>query len=518
MSVSTQINSPDIPAQYVRHKGLLMLAVMGATIIQILDTTIANVAIPHMQSSLGATQDTITWVLTSYIIASAVAMPITGYLADRFGSRRLFILSVGGFILTSMLCGIANSLMTMVVFRIFQGLCAAFIGPLSQTIMLDINAPSKQQKAMAMWGMGILVAPILGPMIGGWLTENYSWRWCFYINLPIGIPTLAVLWWLLPSRDIVARKLDISAFFLLALGLATLQLMLDRGQQQNWFSSWEILIEAGVAISALWMFIVLQSTAQRPMFDRGVFADRNFLTAMNFMLIIGLMMFGIFALLPPMLQRLYGYSVLDTGILLAPRGVGILLSMFVASRFSGKVDPRILIGTGFIITAISLSMMTKWSLEMDWHPIVWAGLIQGIGMGFIFIPMNGIAFSTLSSKFRTDGASLLYLFRSIGGSMGISAMTSLLAYNLQSSHADLATHITATSMDTIDPTTVDRFGVIGDTAMMLVNTEINRQAAMIAYLDDFWVIMILLFVCAPLVLLLKPPTVQQGQSAPAIMD
>jgi MFS transporter, DHA2 family, multidrug resistance protein len=518
MSPSTPTSNHDVPAQHVRHKGLLTIAVMGATIIQILDTTIANVAIPHMQSSLGATQDTITWVLTSYIIASAVAMPMTGYLADRFGSRRLFLMGVSGFILASMLCGIATNLSSMVMFRIFQGICAAFIGPLSQTIMLDINAPSKQQKAMAVWGMGIMIAPIFGPMIGGWLTESYNWRWCFYINLPIGIPTLVLLWWLLPSREILVRKLDISAFFLLAIGLATLQLMLDRGQQQDWFNSWEILIEAGIALSAIWMFIILQSTAANPMFDRRLFSDRNFLTSMNFMLIVGLMMFGIFALLPPMLQRLFGYSVLDTGILLAPRGIGILLSMLVASRLTGKVDPRIIIGSGFIITAISLSMMTGWSLEMDWHSVVWTGLIQGIGMGLVFIPLNGIAFSTLSPKLRTDGSSLLYLFRSIGGSMGISAMTSLLGYNLQSSHADLAAHITATSMDTVDASTLDRFGSVGDAAMLLLNAEINRQAAMIAYLDDFWVMMILLFVCAPMVLLLKPPATQKSQSAPAIME
>jgi MFS transporter, DHA2 family, multidrug resistance protein len=495
-----------------------MLAVMGATIIQILDSTIANVAIPHMQSSLGATQDTITWVLTSYIIATAVAMPITGYLADRFGSRRLFLFAVSGFIMASMLCGIANNVETMVAFRIFQGICAAFIGPLSQTIMLDINAPSKQQRAMAMWGMGIMIAPILGPMIGGWLTENYSWRWCFYINLPIGIPTLLVLWWLLPSRAIVVRKLDIGGFLLLALGLATLQLMLDRGQLKDWFNSWEILLEGGVAISALWMFIILQSTLHKPMFDRGLFADRNLLTSLGFMFIVGLMMFGVFALLPPMLQRLYGYSVLDTGLLLAPRGLGILVSMMIATWLSGKLDTRITIGSGFIVTAVSLFMMTGWSLEMDWHNIVWTGLVQGIGMGLVFIPLNGIAFSTLSPALRTDGASLMYIFRNLGGSMGISVMTSLLAQNLQTSHTDLSAHITATSMNVIDPSTIDRFGTIGEAALMLLDAEINRQAAMIAYLDDFWIMMITVFVCVPFVLLLKPIKALAGKQSHAVVE
>ena len=238
MSASTPISNPLDQAAYpVKNKALLTLAVMGATIIQILDSTIANVAIPHMQTSLGATMDTITWVLTSYIIASAVAMPITGWLSDRIGSRNLFLGAVAGFILASMLCGIATSLTEMVAFRIFQGVCAAFIGPLSQTILLDINKPSDAPRAMSIWGMGIMIAPILGPMIGGWLTENYNWRWVFYINLPIGIPTLAILWWLLPSRPINRRQLDRFGFAMLAIGLATLQLLVDRGQQEDWLQS-----------------------------------------------------------------------------------------------------------------------------------------------------------------------------------------------------------------------------------------------------------------------------------------
>jgi DHA2 family multidrug resistance protein len=259
MSASTPISNPlDQPAYPVKNKALLTLAVMGATIIQILDSTIANVAIPHMQTSLGATMDTITWVLTSYIVASAVAMPITGWLADRIGSRNLFLGAVAGFILASMLCGIATSLTEMVAFRIFQGVCAAFIGPLSQTIMLDINKPSETPRAMSIWGMGIMIAPILGPMIGGWLTENYNWRWVFYINLPIGIPTLALLWWLLPTRPINRRELDRFGFAMLAIGLATLQLLLDRGQQEDWLQSWEIIIELLVVVAALWMFVMHQ--------------------------------------------------------------------------------------------------------------------------------------------------------------------------------------------------------------------------------------------------------------------
>jgi MFS transporter, DHA2 family, multidrug resistance protein len=488
----------------VKHRGLLMLAVMGASIIQILDSTIANVAIPHMQTSLGATQDSVTWVLTSYIIASAVSMPITGWLSDRIGSRRLFLLAVTGFILTSMLCGAAANLSQMVIFRIFQGICGAFIGPLSQTILLDINPPERAPKAMAIWGMGIMIAPILGPVIGGWLTESYNWRWVFYINLPIGIPTLLLLWWLLPSRTLVRRRLDLLGFSLLALGLATLQLMLDRGQHVDWFQSWEIWIECIIAVSALWMFLVHQLTAEKPMFSRDLIANRNFLTALGFMVLIGMMMFGIFALFPPMLQSLFGYSVLDTGILLAPRGVGILISMFIASRLAGKLDARIIVASGFILTAYSLWEMTHWSLEMDWHPVVITGLIQGLGMGFVFIPMNALAFATLAPNLRTDGSSLLYLLRSLGGSMGISVMTTALARNIQVSHEDLAGHVTAYSMSSVDPSSADRLGTAGEAALRILDGEITRQAAMIAYLDDFTLMMFAVLICIPFVMLLKP--------------
>lgn len=518
MSASTPISNPlDQPAYPVKNKALLTIAVMGATIIQILDSTIANVAIPHMQTSLGATMDTITWVLTSYIVASAVAMPITGWLADRIGSRNLFLGAVAGFILASMLCGIATSLTEMVAFRIFQGVCAAFIGPLSQTILLDINRPSEAPRAMSIWGMGIMIAPILGPMIGGWLTENYNWRWVFYINLPIGIPTFAVLWWLLPSRPINRRQLDRFGFAMLAIGLATLQLLLDRGQQEDWLQSWEIIIELLVVLAAFWIFVIHQITTRRPLFERLLVTDRNFFISLNMMLLVGLMMFGIFALLPPMLQNLYGYSVYDTGVLLAPRGVGILLAMFIAAKLTGKIDPRLIIFSGFLITAASMWIMTTWSLQMDWHWVVYTGLFQGFGMGFVFIPLNGVAFSTLPMRLRTDGSALLYLFRSLGGSFGISIMTTMLARNMQTSHEDLASHITASSMNAIDPSAADRLGTFGEAALQLVNLEVNRQAAMIAYLDDFKLMMILLIIISPMVFFLKPGKPASGQQ-PLLAD
>lgn len=489
----------------VRYRGLLMVAVMGASIMQILDTTIANVAIPHMQSALGATSETVTWVLTSYILASAIAMPITGWLADRIGRRELFLAAITGFIIASMACGAAQSLEQMVLFRFLQGVSAAFIGPLSQSVMLDINPPDKQARAMSIWGMGIMVGPILGPLLGGWLTESVNWRWVFYVNLPVGLLTIAMMWALLPATKKSDRKFDLFGFSMLALGLASLQLMLDRGAHLDWFDSIEIWIELGVAVACLWMFLVHMFSARAPLFSRTMLGDRNLVTAMGFMVVIGVVMFASMALLPPMLQNLFGWPVIDTGVVLAVRGIGILISMWFAGQMLGKIDARWMVGSGLLIAAYSLWQMSHWSLEMGMQPVIISGVVQGLGMGLIFIPLNTMAFATIAPQYRTDGSSLLNLLRSIGASVGISVVTTLLGANIQTSHEDMAAHITNSSVSLIDASTADRFGIVGDTALAMVNAEINRQAAMVAYVDDFWLMMWITLASVPLVLLLRPP-------------
>jgi len=482
----------------------LIIGVMAATLLQILDTTIANVAIPHMQSSLGATVDSVTWVLTSYIIASAVALPLTGWLADRVGARRLFIVAVAGFIIASMLCGLAQNLEEMVAFRALQGVMGAFIMPLGQAFMLDTTPQSKHPQIMSVWSMGIMIGPILGPILGGWLTEVANWRWVFYVNLPIGALSLFLLVTCLPHREQTRRRFDLLGFSFLAIGLVALQLMLDRGTQLDWFASREIWLYAILSASACWMVVVHFKTTNNPMFETRLFADRNFSIALSFMLVIGVVMFAVMALLPPMLQNLFGYGVVDTGMVLMPRGVGILVSMQLSGQLMRyNVDARAMVVCGFVICAYSLWQMAHWSLAVDQEQIIISGLIQGLGMGLVFIPLQITAFATLPPHLRTDGSSLLNLFRSLGASIGISLMTAILGGNIQTMHEVLGGHVTAATGNFVDVSTIDRFQSMGDVVLRAVDAEVNRQAAMIAYVNDFYLMMWITLAAVPFVLLMR---------------
>lgn len=497
----------DVAQLPVENHLLLIVGVMAATLLQVLDITIANVAIPHMQSTLGATPDTISWVLTSYIIASAVAMPITGWLSDRVGSRRLFIWSVAGFVLASMLCGMAQNLEEMVIFRALQGVAGAFIAPLSQAALLDTTRPSKQASIIALWGMGVMIGPILGPVLGGWITENWSWRWVFYVNVPVGALCLVILLAELPSRELVRRRFDLFGFALIAVCLSCLQLLLDRGTHLDWFASTETWIYAFLILSSAWVAAIHFTTAPQPLFDRHLFANVNFVISLLFMLVIGVVMFATMALLPPMLQGLFAYDVVDTGMVLMPRGVGVLISMQLSGLLMRKgVDARWIVSAGFLIGAWSLWQMAGWSLDVDRYHIVISGLIQGLGIGLVFIPLNASAFATLPPRLRTDGSSLLNLTRSVGSSIGISVMMTLLSRNLQTSHSELAGHITPAITGMLDLSSLQRFQRYGEAGLQIADALVTRQAAMIAYIDDFWLMMWLSLASVPLVLLMRRST------------
>src|SRR5579871_362450 len=440
MSATVSAVTPAAPA--TPHRTMITVSVMLASIMQALDNTIANVALPHMQGSLGATQDQMTWVLTSYIIAAAIMTPLSGWLASRFGRKLVFQISIVGFTIASALCGIAQSLPEIVLARLLQGLCGAALIPLSQAILLDINTPQTHAKAMAIWVMGVTVGPILGPALGGWLTDNYNWRWVFYINVPFGV--LSFLGLLTFLRETPRRKLrfDFFGFVSLSLAIGALQLMLDRGQLKDWFGSTEICIYAIVAATAFYLFMVHSLTSREPFISPSLFKDRNFLTGNIFIFVVGLVLFATLALMPPLLQELMGYPVVTTGLVTAPRGIGTFVAMFLYSRVSSRLDTRLIIAAGFGLTAFSLWQMTHFDLQMGSSLIVWSGVVQGVGTGLVFVPLATITFATLMPQFRNEGTAVFSLLRNLGSSIGISAVETLLVRNTQTLHASLAAHVT----------------------------------------------------------------------------
>jgi DHA2 family multidrug resistance protein len=489
------------PAVAVKHRGLLTVALMLATVMQVLDTTIANVALPHMASSLGAAQNEITWVLTSYIVAAAIATPLTGWLSDRMGQKQLFVLSVIGFTGASLLCGIATSLDEMVLFRIVQGLCGAIIAPLAQTVMLNINPRERVGQAMAIYGAGIMVGPIIGPTLGGWLTETLNWRWVFLVNLPVGILTVFMLFIYMPNTEIKRRPFDFFGFGMLALAVGALQLMLDRGADVGWFEATEVWIYLGLVITGAWVFVVHCATTEHPFVDLKIFKDRNFSMGLVFMFIIGITLFSGLALLPPLLQNLMVYPVITTGLVMAPRGVATMLSMVVVGRLVSKIDARLLVLFGLGLMAYSLYMMTGFSLQMDSTLIIVSGMLQGFGMGFVFVPLSTLTFATIAAKYRADGSSLFALVRNMGSGVGISLVTAVLATMLQVNHAELAARLTATAPAVINqlPSLLTGNGQI----VSIVSGLVTQQAAMLSYLDDFLLMMFLSLAAVPIVLLLR---------------
>ncbi|NNM83152.1 MAG: DHA2 family efflux MFS transporter permease subunit [Burkholderiales bacterium] len=472
------------------NRPLITFSIMAATTLQALDSTIANVALPDMQGALSGTLDQMAWVLTSYIIAAAIMIPLTGWLAGRFGRRRIFLISVAGFTLSSALCGLSASLPEIVFFRLLQGISGAALVPLSQAVLFDINPPEHHGPAMAMWGVGVTLGPVLGPVLGGWLTDEYSWRWVFFINVPIGIVAFLGLAASLPETEKQHRPFDVAGFLSLAIAIGALQLMLDRGTLKDWFSSGEIVIEALVATVSFYVFIVHTLTHPHPFLRPALFADRNFVTSNIFIFLIGVVLFATLALIPPMLQNQMGYPAVTSGMVTAPRGAGTMIAMMLVGRMIGKIDARIIMASGLSLTAFSLWQMTGFDLMMGKQPVVVSGLIQGFGIGLAYVPLSTLAFGTLGKEFRNEGTAFFNLQRNIGSAIGISAVQTLLTRNTQIVHSELATHVTSATMSIPELASLD--------------FRIRNHAAMIAYLDDFQLMMIATAVVIPLLVLLKP--------------
>jgi DHA2 family multidrug resistance protein len=495
------MSSSAIPThRQVSNLPLLVFSVMLATMMQVIDTTIANVALPDMQGSLSATQDQISWVLTSYIVAAAIATPATGWLAGKFGRRRLLAIAIGGFTVASVLCGIATDIGQMVAFRVLQGLFGASLVPISQSTLLDVFPREKHGAAMAMWGMGVMVGPILGPPLGGWLTDEYSWHWVFLINVPVGIVALLGVLASMPSDEPRVFRFDWRGFVFLAAGIGALQLFLDRGEQKDWFGSLEIQIEAAIAALGFYLYWVHWRTAERPFLDLGLFRDRSFFAGSLFIFVLGIVLFATMALLPPYLQSLMGYPVVTTGLLMAPRGVGTLVAMVLVGRLMARgTDPRALIFTGLALTIVSLWQMAHFNADMPAQPVIVAGVIQGLGLGLVFVPVSTIAYATLPMASRTEAAGMFSLMRNIGSSIGISLVMTILSRGTQVNHAELASRITPFGHEPL-PAGID---ITSTTGLVALNGEISRQASAIAFLNDFWLMMILTAAAIPLLLLFK---------------
>ena len=488
----------------VANRGLITISIMLATIMQALDTTIANVALPDMQGSFSVAQDQIAWVLTSYIVAAAIATPLCGWLAMRYGRKRLFLISVAGFTVSSLLCGIAGNIDEMVIFRLMQGVFVAALVPLSQSVLLDINPPEKTASAMAIWGAGIMLGPILGPTLGGWLTDEYNWRWVFYINLPVGIFCFIGIWLFMTETKIMrGRPFDFFGFFMLSVAVGAAQLLLDRGQLKDWFSSREILAYLGVALAAFWVFAVHNATTTHPFIDRGLLKDRNFVTGCVFISVVGVVLYGTLALMPPFLHDLLNYPTVTTGLLLAPRGIATMVAMLFVGRLSGKVDMRLMLAFGFVLCAYSLWLMGQYDLQMDTWPIISVGLLQGFSLGFLFVPLTAIAFTTLDIRLRTEAAGIFSLIRNVGASVGISFVENELAHGVQISHASFAAQMTPFNDALMQPSVQAWWNIHSPAGLAALDIEVNRQAAMQSYTNVYLLIMAICIACMPLLFLLR---------------
>ena len=486
--------APSHPARGPITAGILLAAVMSA-----LDTTVVNVALPHMQGSLSASPDQITWVLTSYIIAVAVMTPLSGWLITRYGIKATLIACLAGFTITSALCGAATSLAQIVFFRMAQGAFAAPMMPAAQVVLFNINPPERHGRAMAIFTMASVVAPVVGPVVGGYLTEDYSWRWCFFINVPAGIGSIAVLWFFLPSEPLQPRRFDFLGFGSLALAVSSLQLMLDRGATQDWFGSSEIRIEAAVAATAFCVYLAHTFTTRNPLFPPVLFRDRNLITSVVFGFFFMGLMFSSLMLLPLMMQGVLGYSVIHSGVLSMPRGIVMLAILPIMGRLEATVNRQMLVAVGVVFVILAFWQMSQFDLSMTGSQIVLASSLQGVGQGILFVPLATLGFSTVSRSLRPDASALTNLTRNLGGSIGVAAIQALTVTNIQTIHASLATHITATTPMIAAALTE----ILPAQGLVAINAEITRQATMLAYVDDFWLMTILSMMCLALALLLR---------------
>src|SRR5712672_3231084 len=485
------------------RRNMVTICAMTATIMQALDTTIANVALPYMQGTLSASQDQINWVLTSYIVAAAIMTAPVGWIANRFGRKRIFILCSGGFTIASVLCGLAQDINQMVLFRLLQGMFGAALVPLSQAVMLDSYSLQERAKAMSIWGMGVMMGPIMGPSLGAWLTETYSWHWVFFVNLPFGIFTvLGLMIFMDETRKNLDLRFDWFGFTALAIAIGSLQLALDRGEQLGWLESNEIIAEFIVSAIGFYYFFAHSLTTSKPFIQFALFKDRNFLGGCVFMAVMGLVLYSTMALSSPFLQNVIGYPIITAGVLLASRGCGTFVAMMLVGRMMRVVEARTLIFSGLSNTAFSLYYMTGWTDQTGVTEIVVISVLQGFGFGLVFVPLSTVAFLTLPNHLRTDGTSMLTLMRNVASSIGISVVIAQLTQGTRHTYAILSQHINPFNHAMQMPDVRGIIDMATDKGRAMADVMVNLQAQIIAFSHDYQMVMIFTACAIPLVIMI----------------
>jgi MFS transporter, DHA2 family, multidrug resistance protein len=485
------------------RRNMVTICAMTATIMQALDTTIANVALPYMQGSLSASQDQINWVLTSYIVAAAIMTAPVGWIANRFGRKRIFIVCSAGFTIASVMCGLAQDINQMVLFRLLQGVFGAALVPLSQAVMLDSYALHERAKAMSIWGMGVMMGPIMGPSLGAWLTETYSWHWVFFVNIPFGIVTVAGLLVFMDEtkadRDL---RFDWFGFAALAIGIGSMQVALDRGEQLGWLESNEIIAEIIVSIVGFYYFFAHSLTTAKPFIQFAIFKDKNFVGGCVFMAVMGLVLFSTMALSSPYLQNVIGYPILTAGLLLATRGCGTFVAMMLVGRLMKYIEARTLIIGGLSLMSLSLFYMTGWTDQTDVPTIVVVSIAQGFGLGLVFVPLSTVAFLTLPNHLRTDGTSMLTLMRNVASSIGISVVIAQLTEGGRRVYAVLNEHVTPFNHAMQMPGVRGIIDMSTDAGRAMADVMIGLQAQIIAFSLDYQMVMIFTLCAIPLAIMI----------------
>jgi len=481
---------------------ITVAVVMSATLMQVIDTTIVNVALPHMQGALNASPGEITWTLTSYLVSSAIFMPLTGFFTDRLGRKKYLMICITGFTITSVLCGLSTNLSEIVFFRLLQGSFGAGLVPLSQAVMADIFPPEERGKAMALWGTGVMVGPVIGPTLGGYLTEMLSWPWTFYVNVPVGIFTLLLMRFV-PDTEKKSRKMDWIGLLLISTCIGCLQYVFDRGNQADWFNSGEIILLTMLGIISLFLFVIYCRHQISPVFDVSIFKDRNFTVACLILAVFGLGLYGTMVIQPLMMESMLNYPVLTTGFSMAPRGLAAMFSMMMVAQIINKIDARLLIGLGVLTTVLGMWIGRFYSLNISMGWLIWPMVLQGLGLGMIFVPLSMIAYATLNANLRAEAAGIFSLLRTIGGSIGISIAITIFTRRSQYFWNQLGGAITPYNPAVYKYLEAFHLSPHQALGSAVLARELQRQSSMLAIINVFDFITWGFLMMIPLLLMLR---------------